>query len=737
VVSDGLVRGLWRYRWIMLFALLLGAAAGAWMVSRTSPVYVSSSRILFQERPESVESLAPTSYVQTQAELMGSSTILNDASVELGKEHLRTLSASSDVFGSLKHNLKMIVGKDDGTLTISFSGPAGTDNSAVVNSVVHAYRRYLDEHTGDGPREMLLALDRQKAEVNSRLTENLRAMNTFRSRNGAIDNLPGAKTNDLERKQLATLNSELLEAQSNVVAPNAKYDSLVARYGIAENHAVSAPVSGSASAKSDSGTTAKSSDETDGDPAWIQNQMSLATANLDLLRSRGLPDNNPSVQEAKSAVDRLTRQLSAARRGAALAEVTQAASELESAKRQAASLQTAYDAQNKAWIERDAKRAELLGLQESIDRMRKESEELDSQIKQVRDNLSKSVELTVLSEAQPVESSTRRDARIIAITSAVGLLLGCCLSLGLYATDQRLRSPVEVGRLLRLPVIGVIPNMPGGPSLAVCGLTTHTNPMSSMAEAARTVRSAIFFAGRSTSARTIVVTSAGKNEGKSAFASNLAIAMAQAGSLTLLLDANFKDPKIPEIFEISRLTGLSDVLAGKLQLDRAITRTAIERLEVLNCGSAPRNPAELLNSGGFSRLIEQLNQRYQCIVLDAPPVAKDADARILAASADLTVFVVRAGSTPGNAADLALEQLLSVGARVLGAVLNDVILRKPMERFRGILRFVETSPEELSRAGMSPPQSSPTFRSGAASGNSGTLKQRTESNSVPEVEVVD
>jgi capsular exopolysaccharide synthesis family protein len=291
--------------------------------------------------------------------------------------------------------------------------------------------------------------------------------------------------------------------------------------------------------------------------------------------------------------------------------------------------------------------------------------------------------------------------------------------------------------MMRLPVIGVIPHLQGRPSLAECGLTTHTNPMSALAEAARTVRSAIFFAGRSTSAHTIVVTSAGKEEGRSSFASNLAIAMAQAGSLTLLLDANFRNPKIPEIFETGRPTGLSDVLSGKLQLDRAITRTAIERLEVLASGSAVRNPAELLNSGGFSRLIEQLNQRYQCIVLDSPPVSNDADARILAASADLTVFVVRAGATRQNAADHALEQLLSVGARVLGAVLNDVILRKPMQRSRGILRFVETSPEEPGRTGINAPHAATSFRSGAGNSALGTLKQRMESSLMPEVEIVD
>jgi len=350
-----------------------------------------------------------------------------------------------------------------------------------------------------------------------------------------------------------------------------------------------------------------------------------------------------------------------------------------------------------------------------------------------------SVDATVVAETIPMESPIHSSSRTIAVGAALGLTLGFALSIGLIAMDQRLRLPVQIDRLLRLPVIGVIPRLPGKPALAACALTTHTNPMSAFAEAARTVRSAVFFAGRATSARTIVITSAGKDDGRSTFASNLAIAMAQAGSLTLLLDADLRNPEVAEIFEIARSTGLSDVLSGKAELDRAITRTAVERLEVLPSGIAPPNPAEMLNSGAFSNLIEQLNSRYQCIILDSPPVSRDADARILAAMADLTVFVVRAGSTRRNTADHALEQLLSVGARILGAVLNDVTRVKPVQRSRGILRFVETPLEQAGQTGVNPPMGAASFRSGAVPARSAsvTQKQRMESRLMPEVEVVE
>jgi capsular exopolysaccharide synthesis family protein len=261
--------------------------------------------------------------------------------------------------------------------------------------------------------------------------------------------------------------------------------------------------------------------------------------------------------------------------------------------------------------------------------------------------------------------------------------------------------------------------------------------MSDIAEAARNVRTALFAAARSTAVKTILVTSPRRGEGKSTFAANLAIAMAQAGSRTLLIDANFGEQGVQKIFGVRKISGFSNVLAGHIAIDTAICRTPVERLEVLPSGQLPPNSADLLNSSAFSRLMEHVCDRYQCVIVDASPVLATSDARILGASADITLYVVRTGLTEAKAADQGLDQLLSVGCRVLGAVVNDVAFRYATARSRGILRELDTmSPDahiEMS-ARRAQPQAEILQRRRMIAGL--TVKKM-EPSVVPEIDVLD
>ncbi len=174
-------------------------------------------------------------------------------------------------------------------------------------------------------------------------------------------------------------------------------------------------------------------------------------------------------------------------------------------------------------------------------------------------------------------------------------------------------------------------------------------------------------------ARTIVVTSPTPGDGKSTLASNLAITLAQAGKRTLLLDADFRRPVQQKMFEVKEQTGLTSVLAGNESLSGVIRRTVVEGLDVLPAGPTPLNPSELLHGESFAGIIEELSQSYDHIVLDCPPVMAVTDARILGAICDVSLLVLRAGHSTRRAAELARGSLLSVGARLLGVVVNDVV----------------------------------------------------------------
>jgi capsular exopolysaccharide synthesis family protein len=197
-------------------------------------------------------------------------------------------------------------------------------------------------------------------------------------------------------------------------------------------------------------------------------------------------------------------------------------------------------------------------------------------------------------------------------------------------------------------------------------------PDSREAEAFRTIRTAVLF-GASDSIKTILITSPIAGEGKSTLVSNLAIAMACAGQKTLILDADFRKPTQHIIFRLNpQERCLSDVFAGTLALGAAVQPTGIETLHVLTCGYQIANPAEVLHSRQFAHLLTCLTEVYDRVVIDAPPVTVVTDAQILGALCDATVLVLKADRSVRKVAQHAIDALQSVGAHLLGVVVNEV-----------------------------------------------------------------
>jgi capsular exopolysaccharide synthesis family protein len=276
---------------------------------------------------------------------------------------------------------------------------------------------------------------------------------------------------------------------------------------------------------------------------------------------------------------------------------------------------------------------------------------------------------------------TPQKSKVLAIALGVGLVLGMSLGLLRDWMDQRLRSAEEVMATLGVAVLGTIPHMSRRLSHVQRGQKVFLDPMSDVAEAYRTVRTAVYFGARSDRSKTLLITSAMPGDGKSTSASNLAIAMAQAGQRTLLLDCDFRKPTQHTIFEVDDSIGVSTVLAGREPLEKAIQRTAIEGLDLLPGGPIPLNPSEILNSQAFSDMVDELAVKYDHIVIDSPPVNAVTDARILAALCDVTVVVLRAEKTTRKHSEYARDALNSVGARLLGCIVNDVSRGKSKSGF--------------------------------------------------------
>ena len=201
-------------------------------------------------------------------------------------------------------------------------------------------------------------------------------------------------------------------------------------------------------------------------------------------------------------------------------------------------------------------------------------------------------------------------------------------------------------------------------------LITVTQPKSPVAEQYRTIRTNIEFMAVDQEIQVILVTSATQGEGKSTTSSNLAVTYAQQGKKVLVVDTDMRRPTVHYTFRVANGLGLSSLLTRQAELDKAILPTKVDNLSILTAGPIPPNPAELLSSKAMERLIMQLRDQYDIIILDAPPLLQVADSRITSKLTDGVVMVVGCTTSDRQRVLKAKEQLELAEAKILGVVLN-------------------------------------------------------------------
>jgi capsular exopolysaccharide synthesis family protein len=276
-----------------------------------------------------------------------------------------------------------------------------------------------------------------------------------------------------------------------------------------------------------------------------------------------------------------------------------------------------------------------------------------------------------------------------------GLVLGLAAAIGREALDRSIKTPDDAERELGLSFLGLVPAIGDRDNSSyytytsrrkqrekerereLAGpveLTVHLHPTSGIAEAARSIRTNIFFMSPDRPYRTLLVTSAGPSEGKTTVACCIAIAMAQAGRRVVLLDCDMRRPRLHRVFGMEKDLGITTALLDLPQVASIAHETGIPNLSVITTGPLPPNPAEILHSEAFATLLSELKQRYDCVVIDSPPVVPVTDSAVLSTAVDGTVLVVRAFKTTKELARRASRSIRDVGGHLVGTVLNAVDL---------------------------------------------------------------
>ena len=298
----------------------------------------------------------------------------------------------------------------------------------------------------------------------------------------------------------------------------------------------------------------------------------------------------------------------------------------------------------------------------------------------------------------------------IVLNLALGLFLGTGLGVGLAFfreyLDDTIKTEEDVEQYLHLPTVGVIPaiqlngserqngksSLPGGPQASTSLILKDQGKgeynQHSIYEAFSSLRASVLLSG-SPAPKTLLVTSALPQEGKTTTTVNLAAAFARLGTKkTMVVDCDMRRPSIHKATGVKKEPGLAQYLTGQLDLNEVIKVVPdIPNMHVITCGPIPPNPAELLISSALGELLTRLSSEYEFVLMDSPPIVGVSDARILASQVDGVILVTLANKTPREAVRDAQALLASASGRVLGVSLNQVDLAQGGYGYYGYYRY--------------------------------------------------
>ena len=679
MAPESLLKVAWRSRWIIVAAMVLAIAGGFIRIQTATPIYTSTSKLYLDyggipvvQSYESRRAPRTDRYLYTQAELLVSRPIVG-AVFRNSPEMLRfqTFANIELPEGYVRRNIRVGVGRRDEIVTISFDSPYPVEAAQIVNEVVDAYMDSRSDRERQSSSQVLEILQGEMARATKELDDKRDEFERFQAEGMPLalgsdqgsDVIPrylGLETH-YTQAQIRTQEAESFLEGVKVLAedPVALTQYLVARGHVGAYTAVGRE---------------RTPLETD-----------LARAERQLHEIRGdLTPDNPKMVGLEAEIERLESRL--AELDERFVETTLAAAEQRhrEAKNEQDDAAALLAEQRERVVDFNAELAKYRRLDAEVAELSAHCQTVQQQIRDIRTIVGEDVgqlRMEVLETAQPARlPSSPQKAKVMAIAMMLGLFAGGGLAVLRDLLDQTLRSGDEISALLGLPVLGVVPAMSRRQRIPARGQKVHLLPDSSEAEAFRTVRTAILFGASKGKAKTMLVTSPASGDGKSTLVSNLAIAMAQAGQRTLVIDADFRRPMQHVIFELKEDEGgLSELLSGRMNVEQAVHKTKSAGLSVLPCGAPISNPAEMLNSSRFKAVLDHLGQTFDRVIVDAPPVTVVTDAQILGAICDVSVLVLRAHKSTRKIGQRAVESLHSVDAHLLGVVVNDV--RRSNDRY--------------------------------------------------------
>ncbi len=663
-----------RFWWIPAACLLVGTGTGIFLVKNAKPEFIASSEIKVERRastsaislsggPLAVEGATSPEDLKTIEKSFVNPMLMRRVVQEIKSAGLDglilggwPLSKLGDekVAGFLMKDCSVVLIKDTRLIQVSFSNQDPIMAQRLCNMIVDQGIEYDRDQriSAVGVNIRYLKEEVKKMEENLRTSEEKLNTYTRTTRNVSINSDMNIVAN-----QLKDLNSRSTEAKTDRL----KIESDLGQIQSCQN---------------DPEKLLKI-DTIQKMPSIISLSSLIAESNNKLAKlSLRYREDNPYMRQARSDLNELQAAL--------LAEILAAPKKVEvtlaGARKKEESLLKEQALQEEKVIQlRDLSvPSNVYQRQIEADRLAYESalKRLSEELSQAR---SQPVLLQVVNPAGPGVPAGSKPLKLFATSVVVGLMLGFGAVFLIMQMDSSIKSPEEAEQALGLSVLSAIPEyqLPKDapphrvPDSPWDNCPAITDKFSSAAEGIRSLRAALRVMEEEKAGNFVLIASAVEDEGKSFCAANLAVAMAQAGQRTLLVDADLRRPSLERIvFGNGGRNGLSNYLRKECGLPSIIHSTPLPNLDMVTSGAPCPFPAETITRQGILDFLTEAKPLYDKIVVDSAPVTLVSDTLSFARLFPFVCLLIRSGKTPKAASKRALELLKRSGAKISGVVLN-------------------------------------------------------------------
>lgn len=653
--QQSIVEILWQRKQLVVLVFVVCVVSAAVMLKITDPRVPVISRVEVSRSlprnadPNTVD--LPT-FLNTQAELIKSATVLGSAMGAPGMDNMVLLANSENPINTLKEKLDVRPLPQSSVIVIKLTAPRANIDEAtqIVDAVEEAYLSHIKDQKSRNPvSDTYSTISRDRQRLDEQRSDAKKLLLTLQAETGNLFNNGADSATTLAINKLRQLSESLTAAQLNNAKIKSDLEDALKSVGMTPDKIDQAKLASATIVSPESLPVLKNN---------------LAALNQQLIEAkRQFVPSHPAVRQIQSQIKDLQ-----------LAQAATLVTVAESAQRQEKDSRALYAEQEKVTQNINAKAAELAMLTDRVKMLDQQLAGLDTKLQQMTVSDSVGIEAKELDDAYPdYPNATPETKKTLALAAVIGLALGMLAALVREWVSPSLGAVHRIADTVGVPLIGTLPRVTGFAPAQLAKLSFDTAD-SEAAEAFRSVRTSLLFGADH--CQTIAITSPATGDGKTTLACNLAILLAQSGKRVALIDADFRQPSLHGIFGLDNPVGLSGVLNGD-DVESAVRRTPVEHLDVLTSGPASGEVSQQLNSPRFNELLRQLKGRYDHILFDTAGVVGSNDARVIAAGCDTTLLVMRDERTTRFAATTARDALLSVGAMLMGIVLNDAAKTGP------------------------------------------------------------